>query len=220
MQLSDFKIPFGWEERRPVFLEKSFYLPPALEEHGERLDFSRVFAIDRPIAIEYCSGNGHWILNQAQMHPQINWIAVEKDFERARKTWLKIVRSGLDNLFLVCGEALTFTRHYIPDSSIAEVYVNFPDPWPKRRHQKHRLIQKAFVDELARIGFFNLAATVVTDDVDYSQQVIEAFSSWRSAFGKEPFVTEWPDGYGLSTFSELWHSKGRKIRYHRFIRGH
>ena len=215
--LSDFRIPFGWKERRPVFLEKCFYIPPALETHGTAIDLRALFEVDQPVAIEYCSGNGHWILTQARNRPDVNWIAVEMDFERTRKTWLKIVRSGLKNIFLVSSEALVFTRHYLPSHSISEIYVNFPDPWPKRRHQKHRLIQRSFVDEIARIGKPDLLATIVTDDVPYSEQVIESFASWKSLFGDQPFTTEWPD-YGRSTFYELWKEKQRTIRYHRFIR--
>lgn len=211
--MNDLHIPFTWTERRPILLDRFLYLPPCKEEQHD----VSLFSISQPLVIEYCSGNGQWILETAKQAPQIQWVAVEKQFKRARTIWRKLMRVSLQNLFIVCGEAYPFSRFYVQNSSVDAVFINFPDPWPKRRHAKHRLIQPAFVQELTRILKPGGAVTLTTDDPSTSERMIAAFSSWKSAFGSPHFVTDWPD-YGISTFHALWTQLQRTIRYHRFFK--
>ncbi len=159
--------------------------------------------------IEYCSGNGQWIGARAKQNPQYHWIAVEKKFERARQIWLKAHREGLSNLQIVCGEGVIFTRYYAPQA--AEIYVNFPDPWPKLRHAKHRLIRTPFLQELLRIIPFGGKMTCVTDDPHYAKEMGKEFAKcpqWKLLF----HVHEWPD-YGRSFFNDLWKEKGKTMHY-------
>ena len=215
-QASDLRIPFSWAERRPIVLERFFYLPPC----DESLHNSAIFTseVTQKLAVEYCSGNGQWITQAAIKQPEFLWVAVEKCFERARKIWLNIFRHQLSNLFVVCGDALTFSRFYLQPQSVEAAFINFPDPWPKRRHARHRIIQPEFVAELGRILVPAGAVTLVTDDAPTSERMITAFSSWKSLFDPPHFVTEWPD-YGSSYFYSLWVGKMRTIRYHRFVHG-
>lgn len=165
--------------------------------------------------MEFCSGNGEWIAEMAKKSPECNWIAVERDFDRARKIWLKIFRRKLNNLFVVFGEGLTFSKYYLPDASVSGVFVNFPDPWPKRRHAKHRIINGAFVQEMSRILCKTNPITLVTDDAAYSDLIVKNFAAWKSEFGSPYYATEWPE-FGLSYFYSLWKQKGRIIRFHRY----
>ena len=218
-QARDFIIPFDWDNRKPILLEKCLYIPPCFSNHDPKMirwDDPAIFEKPQPLVIEFCSGNGLWIAHMAKQMPHLNWIAVEKDFERSRKIWLKINRRRLPNLFLVFGEALTFASHYVPAESISEIYVNFPDPWPKRRHAKHRLIQQPFVKQIARALTPRGIATIVTDDVDTSERIIAQFAAWKSLFGEKSFATDWPEFYA-SYFHSLWLQKQRTIRYHRYI---
>lgn len=209
----DLKIPFVWADRHPILLEKFFYLPTPYP-HGEK-SFP-FFEKEQPVVIEYCSGNGQWIGERALQNPHLNWIAVEKRFERARKIWLKIFRENIPNLCVVCGEALLFTRYYAP-FPVSEIYVNFPDPWPKRRHGKNRLVEPEFLQELLRIVPSGGRATCVTDDAHYASEMSAAFAqcpAWTLLFHSH----EWPD-YGRSYFKDLWLQKGRAIHYLSYERG-
>lgn len=202
----DLRIPFSWEERRPILLDRFLYLPQKYDHTSLTVPF---FEKELPIFIEYCSGNGQWIGDRARQNPQFNWIAVEKRFERARKIWLRIHREHLPNLFVVCGEAREFTRFYAPQA--AEIYVNFPDPWPKLRHAKHRLVTHLFLNELLAIVAVNGKVTCVTDDANYAAQMIQEFEKcpdWHLAFQGQ----QWPD-YGRSFFNDLWIQKNRLINY-------
>ncbi|HSX26705.1 MAG TPA: tRNA (guanine(46)-N(7))-methyltransferase TrmB, partial [Chlamydiales bacterium] len=168
----DLRIPFSWPERRPIFLDRFFYIPGKYDAHQRLVSWAELFGNDNPIIIEYCSGNGQWIGARAKQNPHLNWVAVEKKFERARQIWLKLHREAISNLYVVCGEAQTFTRYYPPQESVSEIYVNFPDPWPKLRHAKHRLVREPFLSELQRIVTPKGKATFVTDDWDYASRML------------------------------------------------
>lgn len=202
----DLKIPFAWPDRHPIFLDRFLYLPGHYDHKEEVFGF---FEKAQPTMIEYCSGNGQWVGERARQNPHLNWIAVEKKFERARKIWLKIHREGLSNLCVVCGEALIFTRYYAPP--IEEVYVNFPDPWPKLRHAKHRLVRADFLNELEKAVVPRGKVTCVTDHEDYAAEMRREFlkcPGWQFLF----HVNEWPE-YGHSFFNHLWVKKGKTIHY-------
>lgn len=213
----DLKIPYAWADRYPVFLEKFFYLPGYYEKHAEweRVPWSdgRLFGDELPVAIEYCSGNGQWIGEKAKQNPGCNWVAVEKCFERARKIWLKLHRESISNLFVVCGEALAFTRYYVPLESVSAVYVNFPDPWPKRRHAHHRLVRAEFAQELAWIATPDGTAVFATDDPVYARQMFEEVSkvpAWQPLLPSPHYSSDWAD-CGSSFFADLWKQKGRSL---------
>jgi tRNA (guanine-N7-)-methyltransferase len=220
-QPSDLRIPFAWKDRKTVLLDKFLYIPTYFHNHElfGRLDLEAVFPNRQPLSVEYCSGNGQWICSMASAHPERNWIAVDMDFARARKTWLRLFREGLSNLLVVCGEGIVFTRHYLPKACCSCIYVNFPDPWPKRIHAKHRIVRKVFLDEIEQILLPNSPVVLATDDEAYSEQMIRLFrsaSKWRSSFD-EPYYTHDLDGAATSYFLELWKQKERNIRTHRFV---
>ena len=208
----DLIIPFSWDKRRVEQIDRRFlYIPDQLEHEEKRLS---LFETPLPICIEFCSGNGQWIVERAKRFPNMAWIAVEKKFDRARKIWLNMNRAQIDNLMVVCSDASEFTRWYSPIAS--QIFINFPDPWPKRRHEKKRLVQAQFLRELLNIVEIKGKATCATDDLPYAKQMLEEFAKckeWKLIFHSN----EWPD-YGSSFFQELWKGKGRTIHYLSFER--
>lgn len=224
MKPEDLKPPFHKTDRKIVMHDHVWYLPdPNLVQNPfifAGWNHSDFFGNDNPVCVEYCSGNGAWIAAQAQAYPHLNWVAVEKKFMRVRKIWAKIKNLQLKNLIVICGEAFRATNQFFPSESISNIYINFPDPWPKKRHAKHRLIQPIFVKELSRVMQPKNVLTFVTDDPDYSKEVISVFladHTFESHYPAPYFSTE-ENNYGSSYFEELWRSKGKTIRYHRFIK--
>lgn len=220
----DLRIPFTWAERRPILLDRFFYLPKSYDGHETWGTFdwsdSQIFGNGQSIAIEYCSGNGQWIGDRAKQNPAINWVAVEKRFDRARKIWLRLHRESLPNLYVVCGDAITFSRYYPKNESVEEIFVNFPDPWPKRTHAKHRLVRLEFLNELKRIVRVGGKATFVTDDPTYANQMLAELKKspeWNAILSEPFYTTEW-NGFGSSFFFDLWKGQGRTIHYLPFAR--
>ncbi len=219
MKAQDLRWPFTWEQRRPLFKEGVLFVPEHYDQHKE-MGFFPSWENEAPIHIEYCSGNGDWIVDKAAQHPECNWIAVERKFERVAKIWARGRRRGITNLLVVCGEALTFTRYYLPSGSISAGYINFPDPWPKTKHAKNRLIQEPFVREVARVFCHTAPLTLVTDDPVYTEQMARVMlqeSLWSPAFPEPYYIGQWPS-YGGSYFDTLWRSKGLPIHYLQFTK--
>lgn len=223
MKPKDLRFPFPWEERKPFLQDGVLFVPKFYERHGEwkfpHFSDADLFGNQNPVFIEYCSGNGSWIVQKAMENPDQNWIAVERKFERVQKIWARGKNNNLSNLLIVCGEALDFTRYYLSEEHpICAAYVNFPDPWPKEKHAKHRLLQGQFICELHRTIQKNGSLTVVTDDTVYRDQVCNEMlktSYWHAMFSQPFFITEWP-GYGSSYFEDLWRKKGKEIFYLQF----
>ncbi len=205
-EAKDLIIPFAWAERKEVLLERFFYVPAPYEHTEKTISF---FEKDQPIFIEFCSGNGEWIAKRAEAFPMINWLAVEKRFDRARKIWLKSFRHNLPNLCVVCSEGLLFSKYYAP--KVQEIFINFPDPWPKRRHASHRIISKEFLKELSKMTESGAKTTCVTDDAPYAELMLKEFlecPDWKLLHSS----TNLPD-YGGSFFKDLWTSFGRTIHH-------
>lgn len=222
MKPKDLKPPFSWEERRVHFADRVLYIP----EYYHRFEewrfpgWEAIFQNEKPVAIEFCSGNGSWIAEKAQKSAQFNWVGVEWRFERVRQIWSKMKNYLLSNLMIVCGEAQVFVKQYIPPLSIDVIYVNFPDPWPKDKHAKNRLFQGPFIADLWKILKNGGEVRVVTDDPVYAFQIKEVFFEHGGFFSHFPspyYVTEVPD-YGSSYFDSLWRSKGKSMHYFHFIK--
>lgn len=222
MKPNELKAPFTWDHRKVMIHDRIFYVPTRCESY-DAFTFPgwgdpALFGNSNPIQIEYCSGNGAWIAAKAQENFKVNWIAVEKKFVRVRKIWAKIKNLNLPNLIVLCGEACNATRLYFPDNSFIGAYINFPDPWPKTRHAKNRLIRPEFVNQICRILHPGKVFTLVTDDPDYSTRMIAEMSGHPGFVSRYPhphYITEMP-GYGSSWFEALWREKGRTIHFHQF----
>lgn len=224
VKATELRIPFTWQKRHVTIKDRVWYVPPRVPEDPfvfPGWDHSELFAKAQPVRIEYCSGNGSWIIDQAKKDPHSNWLAVEKQFCRARLIWAKAKNLQLTNLAVALAEGQELTARFIPTNTVDEIFVNFPDPWPKRRHGKHRIIKEPFIIELARIIKPNGTATLVTDDADYSQIMIDEMRAnphFISLFAA-PYYVEASSEYGTSFFDSLFRSLDKTIHLHKFVRG-
>jgi tRNA (guanine-N7-)-methyltransferase len=209
----DLHIPFTWEERRPVYLDRLFYIPKVYDHASDaKIDWtsSEIFGNNNPISMEICSGNGQWVGAKALANPERNWVAVEMCFERARTIWLKVHRQKIPNLYVICAEASAFIKYYVTEKSVEEAYVNFPDPWPKRCHAKHRLLWAPFLQSLETV--VSGKVTLATDDEPYHNQMVEEFAK-SGVWTPKEFDPSKKETYGDSFFADLWIAKGRSLHY-------
>lgn len=222
MRPADFKMPTLRAEGHNVIQDRICHLTKSGSATSTfsfpSWDHPDIFGNSNPVKIEFCSGNGQWIAQRAAADPSANWVAVEMKFGRTRKIWAKIKNLELENLFVVNGEAEQASQLYFPKNSVHEIFINFPDPWPKRRHERHRLVKPAFVIAMAELLTENGTVTIVTDDASYSEWTLNIFKNSPLFVCNLPspyYTTNWPD-YGHSYFEALWREKGRTIRYHHF----
>lgn len=216
------KIPFSYEERQPYIGEQFIYIPWDTDLTGYQFpEVSSLFCNENPLIIEYCSGNGSWIIEQAIANPNKNFFAIEKKFDRVRKIWKKVQKLRITNLIPIYTEGLIFTKTCLKENSTETVYINFPDPWPKRRHRKNRIMNGPFIDELFRILKPQGKLVFVTDDRDYSESFIADMNK-KTSFTtplSAPYYTMPPEGYGMSYFRELFEKQGKNTRYHLYEKG-
>lgn len=226
MRPENLKVPFKWDERCVLINDRVWYVPKHIAKDQKEFvfpgwDHPDLFGNNNPVRVEYCSGNGAWIAEKAVADPLSNWVAVEKKFVRARKIWSKVKNLKLNNLIVICGEGHNATQKFFPSQSIQDIFINFPDPWPKTRHAKNRIIQPAFIEEMARSLKDKMMMTFVTDDPDYSHWMVKTMKSsmsFTSVHADPHYITEL-EGYGSSYFDQLWREKGKVIRYHQFVKG-
>lgn len=220
MKPKNLAAPFSWQERRVLLQENTLFVPDYYQSYDEFTfpgwSNTAIFGNDNPVYIEYCSGNGLWISEKAQQDTTSNWVAIEKRFDRVRKIWSKTQNLGIENMFIMCGFAQTITEQYIPDNSVDGIFINFPDPWPKDKHAKHRLIQSPFVRDMYRILKPGGSLVIVTDDDGYRDWILSVMD-YHPYFIADTTNDMDIKTYGESYFSDLWQSLNRNIHFLRYI---
>jgi len=145
-----------------------------------RLDPSQLFTPGKPVDVELGAGDGSFLVQWAGLHPDRNFLAVERLLGRLRKTNRKAVRLQLKNVRLIRIEAGYFLEYMLPPRAISALHVYFPDPWPKRKQQKNRLINARFVEAAARALVPGGCVYLRTDDRDYFEQMRAVFAANRA----------------------------------------
>jgi tRNA (guanine-N7-)-methyltransferase len=152
----------------------------------DRLDLGELFGTGQPLEVELGSGDGTFLVDYAVRHPERNFIGVERLLGRLRKMERKGLRTGLRNLRGVRIESGYFLRYLLPPGAASALHIYFPDPRPKRKHQRHRLVSEGF-PAIAR-GALRPGGRVYlrTDDANYFEQMQAVFGPES---GLEPVPT-------------------------------
>jgi tRNA (guanine-N7-)-methyltransferase len=143
----------------------------------ERLPLSVMFAQAQPLEVELGSGDGSFLAQWAVACPGRNFLGVERLLGRLRKLDRKAQRAGLANLRVMRIEAAYFLEFLLPPHSVSALHVYFPDPWPKRKHRRHRLINDRFPELASRVLVRQGVVYLRTDDADYFVQMRGVFSA-------------------------------------------
>jgi tRNA (guanine-N7-)-methyltransferase len=146
------------------------------EAYFSYLDFAKIFGNDSPVNIEIGIGNGEFIAHHALMTPNENWMGFEVFHKVFYKAVSRLRQQKSCNARVIQFDAELFVR-LIPDESIKQFYVNFPDPWPKARHNKRRLLKTWFLELMRDKLIPGGKITVATDHDDYAMEIAENFSA-------------------------------------------
>ena len=146
----------------------------------ELIDLDSVFGRAAPRVLEIGFGNGETLVEQAAANPSTDFIGIEVHEPGVGHCLLRAHAAGISNLRLSRHDAIDVLRHQIPDASLRRINLYFPDPWPKKRHHKRRILQHDFLQMLSRKiepgGTFHIA----TDWQDYAEQIDELIGSDHS----------------------------------------
>jgi tRNA (guanine-N7-)-methyltransferase len=146
----------------------------------DRLDLVELFPRPRPLEVELGSGDATFIARYAALHPDRNFLGVERLLGRLRKLDKKGRRAGLTNLRGVRIESSYFLEWLLPAHCATALHIYFPDPWPKQRHRRHRLINERFPTLARNVLLSRGVVYLRTDDRDYFGQMTEVFSADNS----------------------------------------
>jgi len=142
------------------------------EQPSTVLDFADIFANQQPLLLEIGYGNGDSLLAQAMANPQQNHIGLEVHRPGAGHLLQEIERLQLRNVRIAIADAASWLPQAVATASIHTVQIFFPDPWHKKRHNKRRLIQTGFVNELARIIVPSGVLMLASDWQDYAEHML------------------------------------------------
>jgi tRNA (guanine-N7-)-methyltransferase len=145
----------------------------------ERLDLAQLFPKLQPLEVELGCGDASFLVEYARQNPGKNFIGVERLLGRLNKLNRKGRRAGLTNLRGVRIESSFFLQYLLPPRSASVLHIYFPDPWPKKKHRRHRLINEPF-SRLARAALAPGGVVFLrTDDADYFAQMTGVFGAGK-----------------------------------------
>ncbi len=156
---------------------KAHFYDYAIVHSFEKLDFSRVFGNDNPVVIEIGFGMGESTVRIARENPNINYLGIEVFLYGFSKLLATIVKEGLTNLRIMRYDAVQVLEDMIEDDSVSGFHIFFPDPWPKKRHHKKRLVQLPVTTLLAQKIKKGGYIYCVTDWEDYANQMLSVLES-------------------------------------------
>jgi len=143
----------------------------------EPLRLEELFPFQQPTELEIGCGDGGFLFQMAQQYPERNFLGVERLLGRIRKLGKKGQRAGLTNLWLARIEARYVMKYLLPEEAFEVIHIYFPDPWPKDRHTRHRLIDSEFPQAIARLLTKGGAIHLRTDDAKYFKQMQMVFQT-------------------------------------------
>jgi tRNA (guanine-N7-)-methyltransferase len=146
----------------------------------ERIELKQLFSEAQPLEVELGSGDGSFLLQLAARHPEKNFIGVERLLGRLRKLERRGKRAGLTNLRGLRIESAYFLEYLLPRHSTAALHIYFPDPWPKRKHQRYRLLNERFPALAENALGAGGVVYLRTDDVNYFEQMLRVFNASKT----------------------------------------
>lgn len=184
------------------------------ERLSRPVKWKKLFKNNNPVDCEIGFGNGKFLAYKCVKHPERNLFGIDYSRESYKKALKEIEKANLSNIRIIHMEARAALTIFVPIKSISHIYINFPDPWPKKKHEKNRLLDK---------GFFTLAATrtkkcgqiiIVTDDPfyrDFLLEEMEITNLWKSLFHKG--YTDELSGYYKTKYEKKWRELDKEIYY-------
>ncbi|MDR0516766.1 MAG: hypothetical protein LBH25_06925 [Fibromonadaceae bacterium] len=211
----DSELPFLWHymPEQDTVSKKPIPLP---EERtcAKRIALESLFECkaSEKFVLEIGSGKGAFLCQYAQKFPESCILGAEWDVSCASFTAKKLAKLGIKNAAVMRGDLFYFLKNLMPSCSIDEVHIYFPDPWPKRRQQKNRLIlREGFLELLLKaLKPGNRALYWATDHEEYNSLALQAFKDSKHAKILEENTAQ--PTYGIETgFEKKYKKEGRKI---------
>jgi tRNA (guanine-N7-)-methyltransferase len=136
-----------------------------------------IFGTPVPVELEIGAGKGHFLTAMAESRPDSGFVGIERSEKWALHAARRAEKAGLQNVRLVHAEATWFLEEFVSAASVVAVHVYFPDPWPKRKHEKRRIWGETFVTEVLRVLALGGHIHVATDVRAYFLTIQQTLAS-------------------------------------------
>ena len=187
--------------------EPESYLVPATEI-AQSLPLDKLFPRRAPLHVDVGCGKGRFLLARSQRFPDIDFLGIDRLLVRLRKIEKKLIRQDVTNVRLVHMEASYTLGHMMPPGSVHTFYIFFPDPWPKRRHHRRRLINPSFLDALSHVLEPGGTIHFATDHLEYFRPAAACFRA-DARFSDVPAFS--PTEEERTDFERLFTGQGKEI---------
>ncbi|MFA4874169.1 MAG: tRNA (guanosine(46)-N7)-methyltransferase TrmB [bacterium] len=169
------------------------------------------------LIVEVGPGRGDFLFHLAESHKYATIVGIEIKAKRVDKLIRRIERRRLVNVAIIQDDAREALPSFFADTTVDEIHIQFPDPWPKRRHEKHRPISEGLIASCVRALKPGGELCFITDHLPYAE-FFSAMLARNPALANcydTPYITDLPDAFP-TFFSEKWKSMGRKIYYQKY----
>jgi tRNA (guanine-N7-)-methyltransferase len=146
-----------------------------LDSLTDFLDLEKIFERNAPLHVDLGCGDGSFLCALAQRMPDKNFLGIERLLNRVRASARKA--ATLDNVRLLRVESSYAVRYLLPGESVERFYLLFPDPWPKRRHHRRRIVTPDFLGSIHAALQKDGSIYIATDDVDYFEMIKDVAES-------------------------------------------
>jgi tRNA (guanine-N7-)-methyltransferase len=152
-------------------------LDPSLAK--QPMNLPGIFGNRRPVELEIGPGKGSFLLRRARQRSDLNFLGVEWGTAYAAYAADRAYRAGQTNIRIICADAADLFRKALTESCLWQVHVYFPDPWPKRKHHRRRLLKPAFIRHVHRALWPGGQLRVITDHAEYFRQICRSLAGVR-----------------------------------------
>ena len=174
----------------------------------------------QPLVVEVGFGRGEFLMDLALAAPATPHIGVEYSAKRVLKMARRLARAQIHNVRLLDATGEGVVRDLLAPSSVKAFWINFPDPWPKKRHHRRRLLQPALVHGLALRLVPGGMLHVATDHEGYAESIDAALAGeplLENVFTPAPFLRDVP-GRRATAYEALWRAEGRPMHFWQYRR--
>jgi tRNA (guanine-N7-)-methyltransferase len=179
-----------------------------------RLDLAELFGNRRRVVLEIGSGKGRFLISEATERQDVNFIGIEKSLHYHRVICDRVKKRGLTNVRLINHDAFLVLRDMLAAESIDEIHIYFPDPWPRKREQKRRIIRAEVLAEIKRVLVPGGSGIYVTDHRDYYEAAAPVIEQFFRSERHIPTATDPP----RTNYEAKFREEGREIFEVRFWR--
>ena len=177
-----------------------------------RIDFEQLFGNRNPVVLEIGSGKGRFLIATATERSDVNVVGIEKSLHYHRLIRDRVIKRHLQNIRLINHDAFLVLRDMVPDASLAEIHVYFPDPWPRPKEQKRRIIRAEVLEQIRRTLVDSGSAIYVTDHREYFEVAAPLIEEHFRAERRIPG----PDDPPRTNYEAKYREEGRPIYEIRF----